>query len=197
MLKVTFITQVGFQCPFWKKAFPKSTVIYSPFLAGIHPEVRQIVCILSTVDNWQSLVTKYSKEGHYLIVMTTQQNMTELKEALSSGAQGYVDALSSTSILKQATKHIEQGAMWLPSVLVVRLTRIISNQLLASDVQNGGFRLLTKRERGVSREVCNGLDNKEIAEKLNISIGTVKTHLTSIFQKLKVKDRVQLVLKLR
>ena len=56
---------------------------------------------------------------------------------------------------------------------------------------------LTKRERQVAQAVADGLSNREIALRLNISERTVKARLTSVFQKLDVRDRVQLALLLR
>ena len=53
---------------------------------------------------------------------------------------------------------------------------------------------LTKRERQVALAVADGLSNREIAERLSISERTVKARLTSVFQKLEVRDRVQLAL---
>ena len=51
---------------------------------------------------------------------------------------------------------------------------------------------LTDREREVAALVCDGLPNKTVAQKLNVSEGTVKTHLHHIFQKLGVHDRAKL-----
>jgi DNA-binding NarL/FixJ family response regulator len=56
---------------------------------------------------------------------------------------------------------------------------------------------LTKRERQVAKAVADGLSNREIAARLSISERTVKARLTSVFQKLNVRDRVQLALLLR
>jgi DNA-binding NarL/FixJ family response regulator len=56
---------------------------------------------------------------------------------------------------------------------------------------------LTKRERQVAQAVADGLSNREIAERLSVSERTVKARLTSVFQKVDVRDRVQLALLLR
>jgi DNA-binding NarL/FixJ family response regulator len=56
---------------------------------------------------------------------------------------------------------------------------------------------LTKRECQVAKAVADGLSNREIAARLSISERTVKARLTSVFQKLNVRDRVQLALLLR
>ena len=56
------------------------------------------------------------------------------------------------------------------------------------------FGRLTPREREISAQVCEGLGNQAIAERLSISEATVRHHLTSIFAKLGVRDRVALVI---
>ena len=56
-----------------------------------------------------------------------------------------------------------------------------------------GFEELTAREQDVFRLIANGLSNTEIAQELFISDTTVKTHITHIFQKLDIRDRVQAV----
>jgi DNA-binding CsgD family transcriptional regulator len=59
-----------------------------------------------------------------------------------------------------------------------------------------GFDVLTKREKEVALHVINGLDNQTIGEQLGISFHTVKNHITNIYEKLKVKDRVQFTKKI-
>ena len=56
--------------------------------------------------------------------------------------------------------------------------------------------LLTERERGVALAVARGATNKEAARQLDITERTVKAHLSAIFKKLEVRDRLQLILKL-
>ncbi len=56
--------------------------------------------------------------------------------------------------------------------------------------------LLTERERGVALAVARGATNKEVARQLDITERTVKAHLSAIFKKLAVRDRLQLILKL-
>jgi RNA polymerase sigma factor (sigma-70 family) len=56
---------------------------------------------------------------------------------------------------------------------------------------------LTERERGVAEAVASGLSNKEVARRLGITERTVKAHLSSAFRKLGVRDRMQLVVRLR
>jgi two-component system, NarL family, nitrate/nitrite response regulator NarL len=64
----------------------------------------------------------------------------------------------------------------------------------AEETQEAKIATLTAREREVILRACEGLKNKEIAERLFISDTTVRHHLTSIFTKLEVSDRLELIL---
>jgi len=57
--------------------------------------------------------------------------------------------------------------------------------------------VLTPRERDVAIEVAHGATNKEVAQRLNITERTVKAHLGAVFEKLGVRDRLQLVLEFK
>jgi two-component system nitrate/nitrite response regulator NarL len=56
-----------------------------------------------------------------------------------------------------------------------------------------GATALTQRERQIVRLVCEGLSNKEVGQRLNITDGTIKVHLHKIFEKLRVSNRTALV----
>ena len=64
----------------------------------------------------------------------------------------------------------------------------------AEEAEKAKIATLTEREREVIEQVCRGLKNKQIAERLFISDTTVRHHLTSIFSKLDVSDRLELVI---
>ncbi|MRH42069.1 hypothetical protein GH741_05195 [Aquibacillus halophilus] len=59
-----------------------------------------------------------------------------------------------------------------------------------------GLDSLTKREKEIAFNIINGLDNQTIAENLSISFHTVKNHITNIYEKLEVKDRIQFTKKI-
>jgi DNA-binding NarL/FixJ family response regulator len=80
---------------------------------------------------------------------------------------------------------VARGEVWMPPALQARL---------ASDLREPAPDPLTPREREIVRNVALGLRNAEVARKLFISEDTVKTHLNNVFQKIGVRDRVQLTL---
>ena len=91
--------------------------------------------------------------------------------------------------------------MWLPAEVVNAVVRVLSTTLdgpqnvtRAVDALLGS---LTERERAVAEAVAAGLSNKEVARRLDITERTVKAHLSAAFRKLGVRDRMQLVVRLR
>ena len=117
---------------------------------------------------------------------------------LARGARGYCHVAAAPAQLRLVATTVKNGGFWLPSSLMRRVMTSAGG-LLANVSSRSGVSLnqLTKRERQVAQAVTEGLSNREIATRLSISERTVKARLTSVFQKLDVRDRVQLALLLR
>ena len=117
---------------------------------------------------------------------------------LASGARGYCHVAAAASQLRLVANTISNGGFWLPTTLMRRFMHIAGSRLSQSAVSKSlTLEDLTKRETQVAHAVADGCSNREIAELLNISERTVKARLTSVFQKLDLRDRVQLALFIR
>jgi DNA-binding NarL/FixJ family response regulator len=110
---------------------------------------------------------------------------------------GYVHANSAPKLLREVKAVISHGCIWLGQQLLQRLIET-SVKLTGSNPEyvDGLLKQLTKREQQVAQEAAKGLSNKEIARILNITERTVKAHLAATFERLHVKDRLQLALML-
>jgi two-component system, NarL family, nitrate/nitrite response regulator NarL len=133
-----------------------------------------------------------------VVVLTLVPDADEAVRALGSGARGYCHALAAPEMLRQVALVVSNGGLWLGPDLMARASVAVSRAVTpglrpALDV----FEALTPRERAVALQVAEGSANKEIARRLNITPRTVKAHLSAIFDKLGVRDRLQLVLALR
>lgn len=114
---------------------------------------------------------------------------------LAAGAKGYchIDALPEQ--LQEVAEVALHGGLWMPSGLVQRLlTFAVNVDTDASPRTHPAFEHLSPREEQVAMLVGRGMNNREIAERLSVSERTVKANLTSIFEKLELRDRVQLAL---
>jgi DNA-binding NarL/FixJ family response regulator len=115
-------------------------------------------------------------------------------EALRAGARGILPRNAGLDQLLKAIRVVAEGQVWAETRIVTRaldlLSALSTPSRRADDSPEGQ---LTLREREIFRHTMGGLNNREIAERMAISPATVKAHLTSVFRKLDVRDRTQLV----
>lgn len=105
--------------------------------------------------------------------------------ALQMGARGIIRKTHAPSVVIECLRTVAAGSVYIESALrapVIGLPR------------RSGVLRITPREREIVEFICRGMKNKEIAEALSITPGTVKVHLMHIFEKTGVKDRFQLAL---
>jgi two-component system nitrate/nitrite response regulator NarL len=133
-----------------------------------------------------------------IVCMVSFPRDEEAFALLGRGARGYCHVAAAAPQLRLVESTVRSGGFWLPTSLMRRFMSgaggLVSQM---SDQPEVSFDDLTKRERQVAQSVSNGLNNREIAVRLNISERTVKARLTAVFQKLGVRDRVQLALLMR
>lgn len=133
--------------------------------------------------------------GTKIIVLTTFDEDELVFTALHAGAVGYLLKDVSPDKLFEAIRTAERGEYYLlPSItakVMAEFTRIPRKpKVETEDI----YENLSRREMEILRMVSTGMSNKEIASSLVIAEGTVKNHLTSIFNKLNARDRMHAVL---
>jgi len=132
-----------------------------------------------------------------VIVLVNEPTPAEAMQALSAGARGYCHAYATPQMLEQVATAVLNGGLWLGPELMSTVIGAASKQLLEETRPPGRLDMLTPRERDVAVEVAQGATNKEVARRLNITERTVKAHLGAVFEKLGVRDRLQLVLEFK
>lgn len=141
-------------------------------------------------------IVQIAKEAK-VIVLTTFDDDETVFEGLRAGAVGYLLKDVSSEKLVEAIRAANKGEYFLlPSItakVVSEFSRI--SKPLAKKLDMELVDPLSPREIEILRIVASGASNKEIAEMLFISEGTVKNHLSSILSKLGVRDRMQAILK--
>ena len=115
------------------------------------------------------------------------------------GAAGYCDKSEPTALLVRAVDSILGGDIWMRRALVPKVISALlsSNPMLVmseEQIDNSILNRLSSRELEVAQMVKKGETNKRIAQRLTISERTVKAHMSSIFRKLDVDDRLHLAL---
>lgn len=145
------------------------------------------------LDRLERLVTEIEKTR--VILLTNRKDVDFLEGALRRGAKGVFQREWPVHQIPIAIRKVTSGGVWLEQAVAEQvLEEVLSKRRAAPDPEERKIASLTARERGVIELVCEGLRNKEIADRLHISGATVSHHLTSIFRKLEVEDRTSLVI---
>jgi two-component system, NarL family, nitrate/nitrite response regulator NarL len=122
-----------------------------------------------------------------LIFLTTSVEERDLTALAAAGAYGVLLKDQEPETLMQTVRQVAAGQRVLP---------FSSSEEAVSRVQTAitekGLALLTERERQIMRLVSEGLSNKEIGRRLNVTDGTIKVHLHHVFQKLDISNRTSL-----
>ena len=125
-----------------------------------------------------------------IIILTIHEDREYLFETMKIGANGYVLKDSDADGLIKAIKDVNNGKTYIqPSIASVLVEELNDKEKKDSNYEK--IESLTKREYEVLILVAEGLNNKEIANKLFISEKTVKNHVSNIFKKIEVNDRIQ------
>lgn len=146
--------------------------------------------------------TKIIKERYpeiRIIILTTFDDDEYVYDALRYGASGYLLKGIGTDELIHAIDTVYQGQAMINPDIEVKLLKMfsaLSKENHESDIQvcQQGVEELTENEWKIIEKVTKGKNNKEIAEELNFSLGTVRNYLSGILEKLQLRDRTQLAI---
>jgi two-component system nitrate/nitrite response regulator NarL len=128
------------------------------------------------------------------IVVTGSSNEEEIHRSIQAGATGLVFKHEDPDVLVRAIRKVHAGEAWLSrSLMTSALSRLRASRQAPADPEAEKIATLTARERQVVELVATGLGRHGIAEKLCVSEGTVRNHLTSIFGKLDLSNQLGLV----
>lgn len=122
-----------------------------------------------------------------VLMLTIHNEVDYLLRAVDIGCDGYVLKDSDIGLLKKAILSVYNGDTFIQPDLIPILNVGLINREESAQTLEG----LTKRELEVLKLITEGLFNKEIAYKLNISERTVKNHVSNIFKKINASDRTQ------
>jgi two-component system NarL family response regulator len=162
----------------------------------LKPDVVLLDITIAKIDGTQVVLPIRKKSPKTkALMLTAALDEAMIFKSLKAGAKGYLSKDSSVSDLTKAIKAVHQGQLWIERKL---MSTFFNHEAIAdSKGRNPHGRTkegLTLREREVLSHLATGCTNKEIAQDLFISEKTVKTHLSSIFRKLKFTRRLEAIL---
>ncbi|MFN2433564.1 MAG: response regulator [Gemmatimonadota bacterium] len=127
-----------------------------------------------------------------VLVLTASIDQEDRINSIKLGARGVVLKYAASENLIKSIRKVAEGEMWVDHETTKKLFEELADR--RGPKPESPLDLLTDREREVTALVGEGMRNKEIAERLFISERTVKTHISNIFQKLDLSDRLELAL---
>lgn len=147
---------------------------------------------VSDAESLPSLLMHYPSAK--VLLLSPMPNFSEGVTLLQQGVRGYGNSYMQKTHFCQAVATIQNDAIWIYPELMQELIVQGSKSVVSNEEV---LDTLSIRERDVAKELEKGLSNKEIALALEITERTVKAHLSSIYEKLGVNDRLALAVLLR
>lgn len=182
--------------PSWHEAFPGLRVVAQLNQKASLTIGDVIWCRLrpgEAVD--KALAGLDMASGHPVVVLSDVPDESLVIESLTAGAAGCCNSRAAPEVLRQVAAVVSNGGLWIGQSLLKRLVTSTAKSYgqPGKEGKNCDWETkLSEREAQVASLVASGLSNKEVADRLSISERTVKAHLSAIFEKLGLRDRLQL-----
>ena len=129
-----------------------------------------------------------------VVLLTASLSDDRLLEALKLGVRGIVLKEGAQQLLVRCLDEVRNGGRWIDHSL---LHRAVDLQMGGSAAPKAGLATLTVRERAIAALIAKGRRNREIADELGITEGTVKVYLHGIYEKLDLTNRTELAVLVR
>lgn len=154
----------------------------------LEPDVIMMDMVMPEMDGARATAAiRAQNPDARILILTSFGDEDDLIEALAAGALGCLLKDSAPDDLLHAIRSVYRGQMSIPPALAARL---VNNPPQPQPDET----LLTEREQQIATLVSQGKSNKEIAMALNVSINTIRSHISNILRKLKLSNRTQLAI---
>lgn len=207
----------------WRQAFQGGQALNAATLLTRLRDQSSAQCMvwLSSADvQWTEYLSRIFQvePGTRIVLLSGMPDPLEGLSAFNQGVRGYTHAYGVPALMQEVALAVNHGGLWIGRDLLQQLVGAsnaalayraeldkakapltdktgIASIVIAAPVAKG-WALLSVREAQVARAVAVGRSNREVADLLFISEHTVKAHLGAVFEKIGVRDRLQLVLRL-
>ena len=129
--------------------------------------------------------------GVTTLVLSASLEPTRFAHAVEAGASGVLHKAAAISDIVEAVRRLRSGEALLSPNEIIEMLRMVSRKRQEESEAQKAIDRLTPREGQVLQALAEGLESKEIAERLNITVETERTHMVNILHKLNVHSRLQ------
>jgi DNA-binding NarL/FixJ family response regulator len=164
---------------------------------SLHPDVALLDIRMPVMDGVEATsIIRRDCPGTQVVILTTYDDEVYVHEALSKGAVGYLLKETQPSNLIMCIMAVKEGSVMISAAVARKLVKRLGSLPASGPTEGSAAWLddLTKREKEVLLLLSTGLNNKDIAEKLFIEEQTVRNHVSMIYSKIGVHDRIELML---
>ncbi|MDD2914307.1 MAG: response regulator transcription factor [Gallionella sp.] len=159
-------------------------------LASKHPELDLALLDLNMPGSDGLASIKFFHHCHPhipIVVVSGEESYDIMEKVMNFGAMGFVGKNSAVPMMLEALNLVLAGGIYIPPQLLQKSTVATPRKTSQSEIQ------LTTRQMEALTHLALGLSNKEIADKMNLAEGTVKVHIATLYQILRVSNRIEAV----
>ena len=156
--------------------------------------VDLVVVDLNLPDGWGSefiAELQASRSRSLALVLSAHADSRRLARAVEAGAAGILHKSAPIENIVDAVRRLRSGEQLIPPREVIEAVRLVSGERLRDQEVRLLISKITPRERELLEALAEGLSDKEIAERLYVGVGTVRTHMTHLLSKFGVDSRLQ------
>ena len=167
-------------------------------LAEAHPELDLALLDLNMPGSEGPLSIKHFHRccPHIpIVVVSGEESYAVMEKAMNCGAMGFVGKNSAVPVMLDALNLVLSGGIYIPPQLLHKHGALSENKTSTAEQGNlhTGEYNLTARQMQALMHLASGLSNREIAEKMCLAEGTVKVHIATLYQILRVNNRIEAV----
>ena len=201
-MKIIFISTNSDTLDEWVNNYNVEDFVLSYDINSLNSELEKSKSsiVIADYDSVSSVINDFISSNilpENVIVLERVPEITTGKMLISHGVKAYGNSKMQAIHFGQMIKTVEANKVW----TYPALTKVLSEHIKKSSLNDDSIKLiknkLTDKESQIVYQILDGFANDAIAKKMDISTRTVKAHISSIFQKLHVNNRLALVLLLK
>jgi len=172
---------------------------FSGLIAEVMASDVDVLVISANLDEQPSKGLEILQElrtsfpGIRAVVLLHSSKRELIVDAFRAGARGIFSRQGSIEMLTKAVRCVHEGQIWANSREMTLAVEALANSRMVRPMNGNGLNLLSRREMEVVRCLAEGMTNREIAERLQLSQHTIKNYLFRVFDKLGVSSRMELL----